>query len=525
MALSVVTNFTSLVAQNRINETNMSLQTTLQRLATGKRINSAADDAAGYAIAARQSTDIMSFGQAARNANDGISVVQTASSAINTNIASLQRMRVLALQSLNGTNSSSDRVNLDLEFQQLASSITETANSTKFNGQSLLDGSFAGKNFQVGVTTSETISMSFADSRATAIGDYKTTAVNAGAAVFDFEMASTGLGIAVLSTAQDVDNAILASSDLTIVGHLGTKSLADADFGAAATSFGLATATTTSAGMSAAVIAKAVNDSTGDHGVTASAETKATLSALTAAGDVTFSLGSGTGSVAADYNFTTITATIADTSDLSALAQAINDTTGTHGVVAELSSTDKGSMTLISSSGQNISLDTFDSSAAGTMTLTEQDGTAGLVLQDAGGNDSFIATGIVEYHSSKAFTLTSAVADIGTTTADAAGFKSVDASDIKTTAAAKSAIFALDEALNRLTDSQANNGAIENRLGVVISNLESQQLNTTNSRGRIEDADFASETAQLSKLQILSQVGTAMLAQANQIPAAVLSLI
>ncbi|RNC78845.1 flagellin [Piscirickettsia salmonis] len=525
MALSVVTNFTSLLAQNRINETNMSLQTTLQRLATGKRINSPADDAAGYAIAARQTSDILSFGQAARNANDGISVVQTASSAINTNISSLQRMRVLALQSLNDTNSSSDRVNLSLEFKQLSASITETAKSTKFNGQSLLDGSFAGKQFQVGITTTETISMSFADSRATAVGDYKTTAVNAGGAVFDFEMVATALGTATLGTGQDVDNGILAASALTVVGHLGTKALADADFGAAGSSFGLATATTTSAGMSAAVIAKAVSDSSGDHGVTATGRTEVTLSGLTAAGDVSFSLGSGTGSVAADYSFATISSTIADTSDLSALAQAINDTSGTHGVTAELSGTDKGSMTLVSENGQNISLAVFDSSAAGTMTLTEQDGTATSVLQDAGGNDSFIATGIVEYHSSKAFTLQSAVANIGTVVADASGFKSVADSDIKTTAEAKSAIFALDQALNRLTDSQANNGAIENRLNVVISNLENQQLNTTNSRGRIEDADFASETANLSKLQILSQVGTAMLAQANQIPAAVLSLI
>jgi flagellin len=261
MSLVLNTNIDSMVAQNSLTASGSQLASALQQLSSGLRVNTAADDAAGYAIAQGMTSQINGLNQAAQNANDGVSLAQTASGALSEVTTDLQTMRDLAVESLNATNSSTDREDLNSQFQQLAADINNVAANTQFNGVNLLDGSFQGADFQIGANAGQIISVSTIASAATsAIGNYYTTAATAGNAYTAADVANgdtvtlsiqvgTGANDAAASTAAGAATAI-STGPITLTGNQATD-LAN-----------IATAINSAVGSSDGIIAT-VNSTTG----------------------------------------------------------------------------------------------------------------------------------------------------------------------------------------------------------------------------------------------------------------------
>ncbi len=489
MALTVNTNVSSLNAQRNLNTTQASLTTSMQRLSSGLRINSAKDDAAGLSISERFTAQIRGNDQAARNANDGISLAQTAEGDLDQITNNLQRIRELAVQSANATNSASDRASLNNEAAQLIAEIDRVANNSSFNGTKLLDGSFTAQSFQVGAnnTANDRITISsIADSRATGLGSNILSA------------AGTLMGTTVGPTADlSAGNGIAVEAGLTI----------NTTNGGTTAAFGYA------AGADAKAIAAAINTNAANVGVTATATNSATLSGLSAAGTVSFTLG-GAASAA-------ISAAVTDPTDLTALVGAINGASGVTKITASFTSTSsKNSITLTSSDGSDISiLDYANTSAVVGDTLAF----SGKTLTE-GGTDSAIKVGSVSIDSSKgAITLAGHNADVFNSATST--FSSVASVSLTSVAGAQATLAVIDAALDQVNVSRGDLGAYQNRFDSTIASLQTTTENLTASRGRIKDADFAKETANLSRAQVLQQAGTAMLAQANQSTQGVLSLL
>lgn len=480
------TNIASLNAQRNMNTSQASLNQSLQRLSSGLRINSAKDDSAGLAISERMTSQIRGLNQAARNANDGISLAQTAEGGLAEIGNNLQRLRELAVQSANATNSASDRAALQSEATQLTAEITRVAGQTQFNGINLLDGSFASQAFQVGANANQTISISsIGNAQGTALGQHQmtldgTVTGNTKAAAADL----TG------------GNTIAVEAALTITTAGGGSTAA---FGYAALD-------------DAKAIAAAINTAASAYGVTATASNSATLSAIGAAGTVAFTL-----------NGSAISAAGVTTADSTTLMTAINAATGSTGVVASFTTSGlTNSLTLTAADGRDISiLDYTNTGAVGDTAVF-----SGVTLTE-GGTDSSIKTGTVLLASSKGtISTTGANADVfaaaGINTSTLA---SVSAASIATASGAQSAISVIDSALEAISSSRADLGAYQNRFSSAISNLQTSSENISAARSRIQDADFAAETATLTRGQILQQAGVAMLAQANSLPNNVLSLL
>ena len=391
MALSVNTNISSLNAQRNLTKSGEGLATSMQRLSSGMRINSAKDDAAGLQISDRLTSQISGLGVAQRNANDGISMAQTAEGAMQESTNILQRMRELSLQSANGSNSTEDRGALQKEIGALQTELTRIAETTSFGGQSLLDGSFGTKAFQVGSNSGETISVGLKDISADKIGDTDTHAISAGAVT-----------AAQLSTAE--------------IGNGGTVSISYVS--------------------STAATAKVI---------------EIDMSAVTATGATT---------------------------DMDSMDSALNAALNGLGV---------------KSVGGVLSGSMVSSTAALTINLTD---TAGAATTGTAG-------------ASVSAAVTTQVDDI----------------DISDQIGSSAAVRTIDNALAEINESRANLGAIQNRFGHTINNLSNVQENVSASRSRIQDTDFAAETAAMTKNQILQQAGTSILAQSNQLPQAALSLI
>lgn len=397
MAMTINTNVASLNSQRNLNASQGSLATSLQRLSSGLRINSAKDDAAGLAISERMTTQIRGLTQAARNANDGISLAQTAEGAMVEIGNNLQRIRELSVQSANATNSQSDRNALNAEVQQLVQEIDRVANQTTFNGTKLLDGSFTGALFQVGADSGQTIGID---------------------AVVD--------------------------SNVNMLG----KSFFAADVSGSAAS------------------------------TLSGAATSGTLTGLTI--DVTGTAGTVTNIALADIDYP-VGATASEMGQL--VAQGINAKLDTTGVYA---TADANGIITLQSVKEGI---TFGVTAGGTSTLAQY-GLAGI-----------------------------------TTSAPSTTALHVEDLDISTFLGSERALEIVDKALTSVNSSRADMGAIQNRFTSTITNLQTSSENLSASRGRIQDADFAAETANLSRSQILQQAGTAMLAQANALPQQVLQLL
>ncbi|GAA0494041.1 flagellin [Pigmentiphaga daeguensis] len=469
MAQVINTNIASLNAQRNLNSSQSAVNTALQRLSTGLRINSAKDDAAGLAISERMSTQINGLNQAVRNANDGISLAQTAEGALSQIGTNLQRIRTLAVQSANSTNSADDRASLQKEVAELTAEIDRVARDTDFNGTKLLDGSFAAQKFQVGANAGQTITISnIADARASTLGQYN-----------GFNATNLSIG-----TASDT-----AAAQTVTFGSAGTFDLGSIANDAKAIANALNTQ-----GIAGLSVTANATEATGTSAVT-----------TTTAGTASFTLNGLTINLTATTN--------AATNRENALT-AINAQSATTGVRA----IDTGSgLKLEAADGRNITIGALTLGTAVGSTLADfgldAAGTTGASL-----NVSYKApTGVTgSISSTGAFALTGTITQTGT---------ALNAIDISTVAGASNALSALDAALSTVSDARASLGAIQNRFTSVVSSLETTSENLSSSRSRIQDADFASETAALTRGQILQQAGTAMLAQANSLPNNVLTLL
>lgn len=493
MALVINTNVASLNAQRNLDASQSAASTSLERLSSGLRINSARDDAAGLAIANRFTSQINGLNQAARNAADGISLAQTAEGALQEVTNNLQRIRELAVQASNATNSAADRSALQAEVDQLVSEIDRVSNTANFNGVKLLDGSFTSKSFQVGATEGETVAVaSIIDSNSNALGENTIT-----------------LDGTILGSATGTANSGTSGTDLAVT-------VTDANGNTVGTA-GTAVAVTANDG--AKEIAATINGLDSALGLTATATNSATLGGLEAsAGSVTFSL-----------NGTSVTATPASNSDLTTLKDAINAAAGSTGVSASFSSSDKSVIALSTTDGRDITIASFDTGTNDKdLTLTSSNGdTQVLNDQASGGTVAGTAVGEVSVSSTKgAMAFTNANTGVVNTSGQASTLSSVDNVDLATSAAtAADALSVLDAAIAQISAGRADLGAIQNRFESVISSLQVASENAEASRSRIQDADFASETANLTKSQILTQAGISVLAQANAQPQQVLALL
>jgi flagellin len=517
MALFVNTNTASINGQRNLMGSSNGLETSMSRLASGLRINSAKDDAAGLQISNRLTSQINGLNVAVRNANDGISMAQTAEGALQESTNILQRMRDLAIQASNATNTTVDRKAIQEEVVQLKSELNRIADTTTFGGQKLLDGSFGNQLFQVGANANETIGLAINSAQTDDLGNARAN-LDAGSL----------MGVAIAAT----DNTANASAGLD---------LAAAD---TITIDGVNEQTVTLGQTdSAAEMATKINAEFNTTGVKSDAKTTAVISNLTnfdadsannAFDGISFDLSNGTSTETISF---TASGNIND--DLQSLVNKINEVSATTGIGAKVDSTGGpggiAAVILTSEAGDNILISdladdatgganaaTFDVTGAaydGTLDATNQTVTAN------GNTDSIAVRGSIQLDSTVGFDILTSSAETGTGTNVRATEISVDTVDLTSAQGSQDAISVIDGALAKIDRNRATLGAVQNRLQSTINNLSSIAENSSAARSRIRDTDFASETAQLTRNQILQQAGTTILAQANQLPQAALSLL
>jgi len=498
MASTINTNLNSLTAQRNLGASATSLSTTIQRLSSGLRINSAKDDAAGLAISERFTGQIRGLNQAVRNANDGISLAQTAEGAMKAAGDILQRVRELAVQSANATNSASDRQALNQEVTQLVSELDRIAQATEFNGQKLLDGTFGTAKYQVGANANQVIVAATANMRTNVYGNNQ----------------ATGSGVAAQATVATVAGATngVVAGTLALAGGLGSTSVTVAD------------------DETAKATADKINAQTTNTGVVATATTVVQMT-FGATGGYTLDLVADN-STAESVSFSLTATTGAD--GLSAAVQAINDKASKTGITAELNDAQTG-IVLTNATGKDMVLGQAANIVnAGDATATKMYRTTAGTLTAAGAGVAITGasqatgeytsiSGYLTLDSEKSFTATAT-----TTTAFASAgssLKKVSELDVTTFTKATDALKTVDSALQFINGVRANLGALQSRFESTVANLQVTSENLSASRSRIQDADFAAETANLSRAQILQQAGTAMVAQANQLPQNILALL
>lgn len=495
------TNIASLNAQRNLSKSGSALNVSLQRLSTGLRINSAKDDAAGLAISERMSGQIRGLNQAVRNANDGVSLAQSSEGALQTVGDSLLRMRELSIQSANSTNSASDRTALQAEVNQLLAEVNRIGSTTEFNGQKLFDGNFSGKTFQIGANAGQTISVSLAEVSTTALGSYSVTAQNNTADQGTGGTTNPATGVTTTT------NNTVAAQTLTFTGSFGS------------TTAGVA------ANATAEEIATAINNVTATTGVKATATTTATIDTLSANGTVSIDLGTNSMTSAV-----TISATVT-TTDLGQLVTQINNASGQTNITAALGATN-GQIILTQADGENITIDNFNDGTTATPTIVVNGADGGNETLTDGGTDGIVIAGTVTLKSDQAFSVSSSVANsagsifnVGANVSTSATQTQLSTVDVSTQTGANNAIDVIDAALDRVNSIRADLGALQNRFETAIQNLQSQSENLSAARSRVRDADFAAETANLTKMQILQQAGISILSQANALPQNALALL
>jgi flagellin len=485
------TNIASLTAQRNLNTSQSSLQTALQRLSSGLRINSAKDDAAGLAISQRFTAQINGLDQAQRNANDGVSLAQTAEGALGQMGDLLQRIRQLAVQSANATNTASDRQAINQEVGQLTSELQRFSQTTQFNGQNILDGSFGSAAYQVGANAGQTITATTANFQTSKYGAYQLGGTSYG-------------GFAVVGT-----SATTAASGalITASGTLNISSSA----GSGAVAVGT--------GDSAQTIASNINTNAAAAGVTATAFTQATFS-FAASGSYTLQV-MGDNSTAQTVSFQLTSA-----SDVSAAVDAFNQASSKTGITAKVDTTGS-KLVLTAADGANVVLGV---AATGDIAgAVKKEGTNTVSLSSSGnitvGGQVLINSASSYSVAASGATFTAGLFGVASGATMTSSLQSVSSLDVTTVDNANQAIRIVDAALTAINNQRAAFGALQNRFSAAISNLQVTSENLSSARSRIQDADFAQETSNMTRSQILQQAGTAMLAQANALPNNVLTLL
>jgi flagellin len=587
------------------------LATALQRLSSGLRINSAKDDAAGLAISERFTTQIRGLNQAVRNANDGISLAQTAEGALGETGTALQRIRELAIQSANSTNSASDRAALNAEAAQLLAEVQRIALTTQFNGQNILDGTFSSAQFQVGANANQTISFGVSGATTNTLGAYQATSAAVTSSAFDgagFTINGVEIGVSAATSAAGVtaDSAtakatainakanqtgVTATAASTVTGSapVARSGLANGALQINGISVGAIARDTNAVtqGRNAATAINAVSNQTGVTAVadastgaltlstadgrnialTASTASAANATAIFNATGLDISAGSnptgndaltlqvggafdlsapGAGSLTEGdtftldgltYEFTTdatvtgsnVAVTVADGNTAAQVATAINTAVNLQFAAGNTSVSSTVATDTVTLTNQKVGA---NSTFAGYSESVLGGGGAGALVQTstatgtapADGN-GVTTRGTLTLSSASNFTLGGAdlaYAGLGSATP---ALTRLDTVNISTVSGANAAIAVLDGALSQVTSIRADLGAVQNRFSSTIANLQTTSENLSASRSRILDADFAAETASLTRAQILQQAGTAILAQANAIPQNVLSLL
>ena len=484
------TNVMALNSQKNLNRSQGALSTSLQRLSSGLRINSAKDDAAGLAISERFTAQIRGLSVATRNANDGISLAQVAEGALQEAGTILQRVRELAVQSINATNSSGDRKALQLEVGQLTAELNRIAKTTEFNGQKILDGSFGTALFQIGANANQTIVATTGNFKTDKYGDYRIYGQNNDVGTTD---------------------RFSANGSLTIVGSEGTKTV------------------TYTGNDNAADIAESVNLVSESTGVKATAITEIDLE-FSSSGTYQLTV-EGDNSSASTISFDLSAKT--GTEALSAAVQSFNDYQSKTGVVAKVKDDGTG-ITLTHFQGENITVKDTTYSNAGDVTVsggagvqgTAEAGLSTVLTGSDGTASSAVGSGEIFFDAEKSFSITDTTAgQVLDATTEASTLQKVADLDISTVTGSNLALSVVDAALAQVSSQRARFGALQSRFESTIRNLETNVENLSAARSRIRDADFAVETAELTRTQILQQAGVAMLAQANAIPQNVLSLL
>jgi flagellin len=523
MSLVLNSNIASLNAQNNLATSQASLATSLQRLSSGLRINSASDDAAGLAISQQFTTQINGTNQAVRNANDAVSEAQTTAGALNTIVNNLQSIRTLAVEAANGSNSASDRSALNNQVQQQIQEITQIAQQTTFNGLNVLNGSSGTTVYQVGANVGDTIAVSLQQGvAADQIGQFSTAT---GGAVTNGSL--TGTSTVTLS---DGTSTVTVGPTSSFIGST-TYQGASSAYAKAGAINGAGLQGLTASATTTAIDNTAFNTISGGTNGTGAGNVGATASTfdLTVNGTAIFS---GTGNVGVGQTLTG-----------SQVAAQINLFSGTTGVTAAVN-TDAtkgtvGAVVLTAADGRDIvTTQSVTLGAAGGGTGAAAGAGTGLGTTLATGGAGSTLTGTVTLTDSKPVTIT----DVGTGGgAVTLGFTSGSTTPLSTTAAgaattlanqdvltvadANSTISSVDAALATVSAFQSQLGAIQNRFTAAVSNLTSTAQNLTQSRSTIQDADFAAETANLTQSQVLEQAGISVLAQANQQPQLILKLL
>lgn len=460
MALGINTNVASLSAQNQLNKSQGMNDQALERLSSGLRINSAKDDAAGLAISTRFSSQISGLNVAQRNANDGISYAQTAEGALGEITNALSRIRDLAVQSANDTNSSSDRQALNQEVSALISEVDRIAESTQFNGQNILNGNLDSLTFQVGANAGQTIGVEGVDTRADQLGSEVQEALGS----------VTNTAITDLAGDNFTVNGVAIDSDVSdgqeLVDAINAKSI------------------------ESGVTASRANETVVSTGVSATLTADTTLTV----NDVAITLSTG--------------ATVQGAID------KINQFATETGVRASLNDSDE--IVLTDESGGDVTALASDITDFDGLTTSEQTFEAGIELSTSVG-------GSITLGSDTAGNQTAVFGDDGSL--DSLTSDTLNKVDISDRAGASSAISTIDKALDQVNSLRAELGAVQNRFESTISNIASTAENLSAANSRILDADFAAESAKLSKSQVLQQAGISVLAQANARPQQVLSLL
>lgn len=466
MSLAINTNISSLNAQNNLTKSQSALAQATQRLSSGMKINSAADNAAGFAISQRYTTQIGGLQQASSNASDAINLAQTAGSALDQVTANLQAIRDLAVQSANGTYTSADRSSIDQEVQQRLAEITRIANQTTFNGSNVLDGSMKTKSFQIGANVGQTISVSLGTS-----------------------VKSSAMGQVSEVTSGDIGTVTLKAGDLTV----GGTSVAAGTYNA--TTLAAAIQTAGGANVTAAVqpTGEIKISNTGGAAVAIGGAQAAALgmpTTVAAAGNATSTgvVGGLTGMPSLAGEGFSINGTSVDLSNAKSL-QDVSDAINAAGI--------SGVSAAVNGAGNGVNF-----YSAG-----------GLTIADTGGN--IIGTNAKDANAGTTYAVNTAASSGG----------SLGAGNVQSVDSANDLISRVDVALKTVSDFAAQLGAVQNRFQSTISTVAAQTTNLQASQSTIRDADFAAETANLSKANVLQQAGISVLAQANSNPQQVLKLL
>lgn len=470
MPLTVNTNIASITTQGNLTKASNAQTTSMQRLSSGLRINSAKDDAAGLQISNRLTSQINGLGQAVKNANDGISIAQTAEGAMQASTDILQKMRTLALSSATGSLSADDRKSNNDEYQALTAELTRISQTTTFGGQKLLDGSYGTKAIQVGANANETINLSLENVAANNIGSQQIKSITASPKL-------TGL----------------TGGDITVTGN------------------GQSQTYTVDPSASAKDIAKGLNGLIG--GLTASASTEVSFdvdATAAAATPAAFTLTVGNQSV-----------DLLGVTDNAGLADQLKSNAAKLGISVNFDET-SGSLSIKSDTGENVAFSGVTGGAAVEVASRGADGKYSTAVAVA---DTLVATGAVSLDSAKGYSLTgTGVAELfGTNTTSKR--TSIAQTDVTDATNAQNALAVIDKAIGSIDSVRSGLGATQNRLQTTVDNLQNIQKNSTAARSTVQDVDFASETAELTKQQTLQQASTAILSQANQLPSSVLKLL